>query len=68
MQPLLRRRLGFHVDDLNAAVGRVHRRVRIFRLGLAITDGDEVRAIDAVLLGEIPLDGVGAALREALPC
>src|SRR4029079_14876157 len=36
---------GFHIDHLNAAVGRIHRRVRILRLGLAVADGDEVRAV-----------------------
>ena len=58
----LRRGLGVHVDDLNAAVGRVHRRVRILRLGLAVADGDEVGAADAVFLGQVPLDRIGAAL------
>src|SRR5882672_2776297 len=57
--PSLRRGLGVHVDDLNAAVDRVHRRVRILRLALAIANGDEIGAIDAVFLGEVPLDGIG---------
>src|SRR5437762_7535 len=60
---LLRRRLaGFHIDHLHAAVGRIHRRVRILRLGLAVADGDEVASVDAVLLAQITLDGVGATL------
>jgi hypothetical protein len=63
---LFRRRLGRHVDDLNAAVGRVHRCVRILRFGLAIADGDEIGAVDAVFLGEVALDGIGAALRQVL--
>ena len=29
-----------HVDDLNAAVARVHRSTRILRLALAVADGD----------------------------
>ena len=62
----LRRGLGVHVDDLNAAVGRVHRRIRILRLGLAVTDGHEVGAGDAVLLGQVLLDRVGAALGKIL--
>ena len=36
--------------------------LRILRLGLAVADGDEVGAVDAVFLGQVPLDGVGAAL------
>src|ERR1700731_4451359 len=63
-QPSLRRGLGVHVDDLNAAVDRVHRRVRILWLGLAIADGDEVGAVDAVFVDQVPLDGIGAALGE----
>src|SRR2546425_9575107 len=55
---LLRGRLGVHVDDLNAAVGRVHRGVRILRLGLAVSDGHEVGAGEAVLLGQVLLDRV----------
>ena len=66
MRALFRRRLGGHVDDLNATVGRVHRCVHILRLGLAIADGDEIGAVDAVFLGEVALDGVGAALGQVL--
>src|SRR5450759_1794563 len=66
LRPSLRRGLGVHVDDLNAAVDRVHRRARILRLALAIADGDEIAAIDAELLGQVPLDRIGAALGEAL--
>ncbi len=40
--------------------------VGILRLGLAITDGDEIGAVDAVLLGEVALDRIGATLGEAL--
>src|SRR5260221_13649031 len=40
LQASLRRGLGVHVDDLNSAVDRVHRRVRMLRLGLAIANGD----------------------------
>src|SRR6476660_7709999 len=61
-----RRGLGFHIDDLNAAVDRVHRGVRVLRLGLAIADGDEIGAVDAAFLGEVPLDGIGAALGQVL--
>src|SRR5882762_2000854 len=63
LQASLRRGLGIHVDDLNAAVDRVHRRVRILRLGLAIANGDEIGAIDAVFLGEVPLDGNNTTIR-----
>ena len=48
----LRRGLGVHVDDLNAAVDRVHRRVRILGLVLAIADGDEIGAGDAVIVDQ----------------
>src|SRR6202035_4983476 len=65
-RPSLRGGLGVHVDDLDAAVARVHRRVRIDRLGFAITDGDEVGAIDAIPVDEVALDGIGAALGEVL--
>ena len=61
-----RGRLGFHVDHLNATVDRVRRRVRIFRLVLAVAHGDEVAAGDAVFFGQILLDRVGAALGQAL--
>src|SRR5260221_11308761 len=64
--PSLRRGLGVHVDDLDATVDRVHRCVRILRLGLAIADGDEIAASDAVFVGEVALDGIGAALGEIL--
>src|SRR5258707_14406329 len=63
---LLRRGLGVHVDDLNTAVGRVHRRIRILRPGLAVTDGHEVGAGDAVLFGQVLLDRFGAALGKIL--
>src|SRR6266700_2982887 len=53
LHPLLRCGLGVHIDDLNAAVDRVHRRVRILRLALAITAGDQIAAVDAVLLPQI---------------
>ena len=63
---LFRRGLGFHVHDLDAAVGRIHRRVRILRLVLAVADGDEVGAIDAILVDQVLLDRIGAALGEIL--
>src|SRR6266478_8859618 len=61
LQASLRRGLGVHVDDLDAAVDRVHRRARILRLGLAIADGDEIGAIDAVFLGEGPIVRIDTA-------
>src|SRR5713226_314702 len=51
----LRRGLGVHIDDLDATVDRVHRRVRVLRFGLAIADGDEIAASDAVFRGEVAL-------------
>src|SRR5438046_1012105 len=62
----LRRGLGDHVDDLDAAVDRVHRRVRIFRLGLAKADGHEIGAVETKLLGQVFLDRIGATLGEVL--
>jgi hypothetical protein len=52
----LRRGLGVHIDDLDAAVDRVHRCVRILWLVLAIADRDEIGAGDAVFLDEVALD------------
>jgi hypothetical protein len=62
----LRRGLGFHIDDLNAAVNRVQRRIGILRLGLAVAHGHKVGAGDAVFLGQIFLDRIGAAFAEVL--
>src|ERR1700729_1530449 len=53
----LRRGLGIHVDDLDAAVDRVHRRVGILWFALAIADSDQVGAGDAELFREVALDG-----------
>src|ERR1700729_2281835 len=61
----LRRGLGIHVDDLDAAVDRVHRRIGILRLVLAIADGDEIAAGDAEFADQIALDGIGAAFGQA---
>ena len=65
-KPSLRRGLGIHVDDLNAAVDRVDRRVRVLWLVLAVADGDEIGAVDAVLLDQETLDRIGAAFGEVL--
>src|SRR5213592_4266194 len=62
----LRRGLAVHIDDLDAAVDRVHRRVRILRLGLAIADGDEIGTGETILLGQVLLDRIGATLGEVL--
>src|SRR6266540_1834531 len=61
-----RRGLVFHVDHLDAAVHFRHRLARILELALAISDGDEIGAVDAIFVDEIALDRVGAALREVL--
>src|ERR1700761_8797846 len=58
--------LGLHVDDLDAAVGFRHRLVGILQLALAISDGDEIAAGDAVFVDQIALDRVGAALGQVL--
>src|ERR1700677_3811247 len=66
LRPSLRRGLGVHVDDLDAAVDRVHRCARILWPALAVADGDEVGAGDAELFAKVALDGIGAALGEVL--
>ena len=48
--------LAGHVDDLNAAVRRIHRVARILRLGLAVTDRQQVGAGDAEFVDQIALD------------
>ncbi len=58
--------LGIHVDHLHPTVGRIHRRVRILRPGLAVAYGHEIRAVQAVMLDQVFLDGVGTAFREVL--
>src|SRR5438093_1410616 len=58
--------LVFHVDDLDAAVHFRHRLAWILQLALAISDGDEIGAVDAIFVDEIALDRVGAALGEVL--
>ena len=60
------RRLRVHVHDLDAAIDRVGAVGGVLQLGLAITDRDEVGAVEAVILHQVLLDGVGAPFRESL--
>ena len=62
----LRCRLGVHVHDLDAAVDRVGAVGGVLQLGLAVADGDEIGAGEAVVLHQIFLDGVGSPLGEPL--
>src|SRR4029450_4154495 len=61
-----RRGLVFHVHDLDAAVHFRQRLARVLELALAISDGDEMGAVDAVFVDEIALDRVGAAFGKIL--
>ncbi len=38
----------------------------VLQLGLAVADGDEISAVEAVVLDQVLLDGVGATLRQPL--
>src|ERR1700686_2580034 len=49
------RRLVFHIDDLHPAVDFRQRIGRILELGLAVSDGYEVGAVNAVFVDQIPL-------------
>src|SRR5258708_16142899 len=60
------RGLVFHVDDLHAAIGFRHRVRRILELALAVADGHEVGAGDAVFVDQIFLDRVGAPFGQIL--
>src|SRR5258707_12320316 len=68
-RPLLGQLLGrgglvFHVHDLDASVDFGHRLVRILELALAVSDGNEIGAGDAVFVDKIALDRVSAALGQ----
>ena len=58
--------LVFHVHDLHAAVTLGHRLVRVLELALAIADGHQIGAVDAVFIDQITLDRVGAPLGKVL--
>src|ERR1700712_563448 len=68
-RPLLGQLLGsgglvFHVDDLDASVDLGHRLARILQLALAVSDGNEIGAGDAVFVDKIALDRVSATLGQ----
>src|SRR3981189_2682799 len=61
-----RRSLAFHIDDLDAAVDLRGRLAGILELALAVSDGHEVGAGNAVFVDQIFLDRIGAPLRQVL--
>src|SRR5260370_17543772 len=61
-----RGRLVFHVHDLDPAVHFRHRLTRVLELGLAVSDCDQIAAVDAVFVDEVALVPIATALRHVL--
>src|SRR5262245_8900591 len=57
---------GLHIDDLHAAVLFRERVAGVLQLGLAVANGYQVLGLQAVMVEQVALDRLGAALRQAL--
>ena len=51
---------------MNATVDRIGRVLCILQLGFAVADGDELAGGDVIVVDQVALDGVGAALGQIL--